>query len=863
MYRNLWYDFKHGAIWMSTWDQNGNRTEECEPFKPYLYIAQSGCHDGVSIYGDQLRKIEFSNTSKRKDYCAANKKTFYCLPPIQQYLIDKFRGNEQEEDFSKYPLSIYFLDIETFSPNGFPNPLLAEDEITVITVYSVLEKQYHVFCTGVDYYTQERDVVTHFFPSEHEMLRGFIRWWRKDFPDIVSGWYSNGFDIPYICNRIDKVYGEKFACSRLSPVGKVRMQENAKRRYGAEERIYDQFWTIEGVTHIDMQAAYFKFAPKKLESYSLNSVCAYENVGQKLEYEGSLADFWLSHPQEFIDYNVQDVRLLVKLEEKLKYMQLCRHNAYSALTSIGDSLGTIPIVTGLVALEALGKNRIISTFDNSDAVVSFEGGFVSKPVAGFAKSIVSVDANSLYPSVIRTLNISNETKIGKYYMVAEDKVVLVLVNGKKIETTKAKFIEWARKNDIALSPNGVMFSQKAEGVLPSLIKRLYNGRKTVKGQMLELERVIESRESKGEHGPEIEALKKKAEYLNIRQWLLKIQLNSIYGASAEKHYALFDMDLSESVTAMGRETIKKTALILNDIASKMIGEETDVQLYGDTDSRYFTIEPILKKMGEQFTSSDGTINPVVNDIVEKIVDETNEAIVDWHRKKFNCLHSAVGFKREALADSGLFLAPKMYALHILNDEGIPCNKVAFHGVAVVRSSTPSALKPMIKDMMETMIKTANRAKVIEKAQKYWQEFQNMPLYDKAVSIGLNGLSEYKAKCSVKDGELVVASGTPRQVKCALQYNFWIKKFNLDTKYESLKEGDKMQIIYVLNNKFGVNSLAFNRKIPTEWEDIFKIDDATMFDKVVWSSIQKCFDVVGWHPFTPSKGDTVDLLTIFG
>lgn len=860
MYRNIWYDLKNKSIWYTTWDSMGNRINEVVPYKPYLYIKDNDClSDVYSIYNEKLRKMEFKDIISRNDYTKTNKRTYYNLPVTQQFLLDKYHGMEKNENFSNYPLSIYFIDIETYSPNGFPNPTIANDEITVITVYSTLDKTYHVFGVGVEYFTNDDSVKYYYYPTEVDMLKGFIRWWRKDFPDIVSGWYSNGFDIPYICNRINKIYDDDTACKRLSPVGKVRVQKNAKRRYGAEERIYDELWTIEGVTHIDMQAAYYKFAPKKLESYSLNSVCAHEGVGQKNEYEGSLADFWINNPQEFIDYNVQDVKLLVKLENKLKYMQLCRHNAYSALTSIGDSLGTIPIVTGLVALEALSRNQIISTFDNSDALVNFEGGYVSKPLKGFAKSIVSIDANSLYPSVIRTLNISNETKVGKFTIIDDNNISVTLTNGKSGVVDKKTFVKTLKEKNISISPNGIMFSQKNEGVLPALLRRLYSDRKNIKSDMLNIEKTVSQMESSNGSIDEINKLKKRAEFLHIRQWLLKIQLNSVYGASAEKHYALFDMDLSESVTSMGRETIKKTADILNEFFTNKMGSEVDFQLYGDTDSRYFTIEPLLKKMGENFLLDNGKINPKVNEIVEETVDYVNDAIINWHKTKFNCINPVVAFKREALSDSGLFLAPKMYALHILDDEGVPCDKVTYHGMAVVRSSTPNLLKPMISDMIDTIIKTASRDAVIEKSKKYWKKFCDMPMMDKVVSIGLNGLSKYENMVSRdKNGEAVPGKGTPRQVACAIIYNDMLERQHLDSKYAKLKEGDKLKIMYCKPNKYNLSSIAFNNKIPKEWENDFIMDNAVMFDKCVWSSIEKCFEVVGWKKYTPSSGESVDL-----
>ena len=859
MYRNINYDLKHQSVWMTTWDRDGNRTEVTEPFRPYLYVKGQG--DRISIYEDRLRKLDFKTIMERREYAESNKHTFYNLPVLQQYLIDKFAGQESNNNFSQFPLSIYFIDIEVFAPDGFPNATEALDQIVVITVYSTLEQTFHVFGVGVDYYTVSDDVKYHYFPDEESMINGFIRWWRKDFPDIVSGWYSFGFDMPYLCNRINRIYGDDKACGRLSPCGKVRCFENAKRRFGAVERIYDQFWTIDGVTHIDMQAAYYKFSPKKLESYSLNSVCAEEGLGQKIEHTGSLSDWWLKDPQEFIDYNIQDVRLLVKLEDKLKYMQLCRHMAYSALAPLGDALGTIPIVTGLVALEALSRDRIISSYDNSDAVVEFEGGYVADPKVGFASGIVSIDANSLYPSVIRTLNISNETKLGWFGKTEDGKFTIKFINGKTAVCDKPAFVNFIKRNKIAISPSMVMFSQTKKGILPSLVERLYNTRKQTKKEMLATEKQIADIEAVKPDDPRLGEMRSKAEFLNIRQWLAKIQLNSIYGAMSEKHYALFDLDLSKSVTAMGRETIKYTAELVNERASQLCGETVDVGLYSDTDSRYFTIAPILKAQGFSFTNRDGTITEQAHRVAEDIANYADRGIAEWHREKWNCINPAVGFKREALAPEGVFIAPKMYALHVLDDEGVPCDKITYHGLAVVRSSTPAAVKPMIRDLMDTLIKTQSRNIVIDKAVKYWEQYQRMPVYEKAVTIGLNNINKFSQMAiRGKDGYLIPAKSTPRQVVCAMRYNDMLYNFGLKNKYTSLKEGDKMKIMYIKPNKFGINSFGYYDVIPSEFKNDIVIDDAKMFMKTVWSCLDGCFERVGWQPFNPTTGE-IDLFSM--
>lgn len=868
MYANIVYNYKDSSIWYSTWDEYGNKTEKVVPFKPYLFIKDNGAHDAISIYEEYLRRMEFKDAGARRKFTEGTKKTYFNLPVCQQFLIDQFRGQQETDEFSKNPLRVFFLDIETYSPNGFPNPLEAKDEITVITVYDSITKHYNVFGNGYQYYAKDDDVIYYYYPDEDKMLRGFVRWWRKHFPDIVSGWYSFGFDMPYICNRLARLYNDEFAASKLSPVGRAWHKEDCKKRFGAVERIYDQLWNLDGVTHIDMQAAYYKFSPKKLESYSLNSVCAAEGLGQKLEYDGSLADWWTNNPREFIDYNIQDVRLLVNLENKLKYMQLCRHMAYSALAPIGDALSTLPIITGLEALEALKRERIISSFDNSDAKVEFEGGYVAEPKIGFSRSIVSLDVNSLYPSAIRTLNISNETKVGWFDYTEDNKFVDVrTVSGRNKRFTAEQFDDFVRRADVAIAPNGVMYTQKRQGIIPALVERLYSVRKSTKKKMLSLEKQASEMRINGTGTEaEITKIEDEASFLNIRQWLAKIQLNSIYGAMGEKHGAMFDLDLSKSITSLGREVIKKTADIVNKKVGSMIGSDyVDATVYQDTDSAYITIDPIIKHRNMSMMDGD-KINPDIYPIVDEISDYVNGEVEEFLRTKRNCKNPCVVFKREAIApNGGIWLAKKMYAIHVMDDEGVLCDKITYHGMSVVRSSTPEKVKPMIRGIIETMIKTQDRSAIVQKAKQYWNDYQKLTTLEKSVAIGCNNIQKYYEKGTRdKDGNFVAATGTPRQVVAGIMFNEMLKTAGLDKKYEKIMEGDKLRIIYVKEpNKFGLKSFAFKKKIPTEWKNDLIIDDKTMFLKTVWSCVQKCFEVVGWSEIDPTLDEAVDLNDILG
>lgn len=851
-------------MWMSTWDQSGNRISVEDPYDAYLYIKETGATDAVSIFGDPLKKMVFKKLRNRTEYAEFNKRTYFNLPIDQQYLIGKFAGQEHSPDFGQFPLRIFFLDIEVYAPNGFPKPEIAKDEIVVITVYESTSEQYYVFGNGTDYYPKEKNVTYFRFEDELSLLKGFIRWWRKDFPDVICGWYSYGFDVPYLCNRINNVYGDPEACFRLSPVDYASQQFDAKRRFGAIERTYDVMWNIRGITHIDMQAAYFKFSQDKLESYSLNSVCEHElgEEEQKLEREDvSIAEWWKLDPVEFIDYNVQDVRLLVKLEEKLKYIGLCRQVAYLGLCRIEGALGTLGVVTGLVALEALNDEKIISTFDTSDVTASFKGGYVSDPIPGFYRSIVSFDANSMYPNSIVTLNISPETKLGSWVDMEDGTKTIKLVSGAEHNVSKEKFEEFVEKLEVAKSPNNIMFSQKVKGILPRMIDGLYSNRVAMRNKRSKCLRAIKLLEESGDNPNMLNRLKLEADFLDMRQYSLKILMNSAYGAVSEKHFALFDLDLSAAVTSMGRKCIQMAESIIDECAEQIAGKKVDVGIYIDTDSRYFSLEPILKIENQPFMVND-KVNPRVYELADIFENYLNEKMKHWATVVHGSKNCTLKFKREALAPTGLWQCAKIYVVHCRDIEGFECDEFKYTGMAVVRSSTPKKLRPMLKEIIETLILTQSRVEISAMLKRCWNEYKAMDFYDKVTTVTINNLIKYTSK-SNELGENKIAPHTPRQVAAAIRYNRKLVDDNLHNKYESIKEGDKIKLMYFIPSaSYNFDTLGFKNKIPVEWESDFIFDDVVMFDKTVVSCLEKVFAAVSWDMPNPTRGERVDLLQLF-
>lgn len=851
MYRNIVYNPYDKKITLFTWDYQGNRVTEEHDFRPYLYVEEPSGTDGVSIYNTNLRKIAFEDSFKRRDFGKACARTFYNLAPEQQFLIQKYRKDNKTDNFYTWPLKIFLLDIETFSPNGFPDIQEANDPITLISIHDSISDGIYTFGLQKEYYTHNDKVIYRCYENEMEMLKAFLRFWRKDFPDIVSGWYSDGFDIPYLCNRINRLYKDSEACNRLSPVDRVYKKDNVKKRL--EE--YKELWTISGVTSIDYQYAYKVFTKDKRASYSLNAIGEEELGMGKLQHNAvSLSELACNDWNLFVDYNIQDVNLLVRLEDKLNYLKTCRNLAYRGLSPLIASLSTIGIVTGVAAQKALDRGQIISTF-TPESEKAFEGGFVKEPQIGIQKSLLYFDANSLYPNTIVTLNISPETKMAKILSQDENTIEVQLVNKKVYKLTKDQFKQFVDKEKLALSKSNILFTQKNRGIFSDIIEEIYAERVQIKKELKIIKQKMGTiHQSTSEH----KQLDFKAQQLDLQQYTIKIFLNRIYGYFAEKHSPIYDIDLASSVTTTGQACVKEAADITNKFIKDKYELDYDSIIMSDTDSIVSTIEPILQKNNQSFLINN-EINPYVYKIAEELKEYIDNAINIWAKTELRSLNSKYEFKRENISSSGAFLAKKHYILNIRDDDDKKVDKFLYKGVEVVKTSTPKLIKPLIKNIIETLIKRGDKKEIENILKDVYEKFQLMSIEDIARPISLNGYEKYQGK-SV---DFKIGLHTPMHVKGAIYYNLLLKKFNLDKKIETLKSGSKIKVVYLLPNEYGIKVLSFINKFPDDFKPIFKPDMDLMFEKSIINPVKMVFDAIKWEVRNPLLQEKVDLLDMFG
>jgi DNA polymerase elongation subunit (family B) len=860
VYRSVAYLPRDQLMRLFTWDENGKRITLDSTFEPYIYLETNNHPDTTSIFNTKLKKKRFKNQAERSRYLKDNKVTrvFENLNIQQQFLIDTFWKENEKPEFTKNDLKVLFIDIETYSPDEFPKPEDPQHPINVITVYDSIRK--HFITWGLKPYNKKNESHTYIYcKTEKDLLSKFLSYFTSDYPDILSGWNSEFFDVPYIVNRITRILGED-ETKRLSPVGYIR-PITFTGRFGREQ----VHWHLEGVSCVDYLDIYRRFCPTLRESYKLDAIGQTELGESKIDYgDTNLASLADDNWELFVDYNVQDVNLLVRLESKLQYLQLLRMIAYAGLTTFEGALGSLSVITGLCAIRARTRDQRIPTFNKTNTSEEQNAGaYVGEPRKGFQEHIVSFDANSLYPNVMITLNLSPETKVGSIIDKTDKDVTIKHVNGQTFTLSHKSFVDFIQKEEIAISKAKVLFTQKEKGIIPITVDHFYKKRVEIKKKLNTLKRKIVNIEKTA---PEYAKLKHEIDNLNITQHTIKILINTIYGYFGNKHSPLGDDELAESITLTGQAVIKESNRLLENyikekanLTDQDILEDTPI-IYNDTDSSYISIKHIVKNTGLKMLDSKGKINQEYYKQVQDIEDYLNENIIKWGQQALGSKDCRFVFKREAIADSGLFLQKKRYVLHVLDEEGIPCDKFKYTGVEVVRTTMPAPIKPYVKKIIETMLLTRDLATTNKIFNETYDIFKKLPIEDIAFVMGVKGYEKYAAQCDA----FKTAKHMPIHVKAAYFYNILLDRFNTGKKYEKISSGDKVRYFYARQpNKFGITTIGYKYDFPKEFANTFELDYELMFEKIIFSVIERFYEAVNWKLYSPGSQVQTDLFELLG
>lgn len=844
-YRNIYYNSQERCVTVFSWDTDGKRTKFEASVEPYLYIEGNG--DYESIYGTKLSKKIFRTQYDRYKYLKDTgvKRVFDNFPVTQQYLIDTFWKINETPEFAQYPIKVMFLDIEVYAPDDFPHANEAKAPVNVITVFDSLAKKFITW--GIkDYSTTEKDVKYVKCTSEKDIFIKFIEYIENDYPDILTGWNSEFFDIPYVINRCTKILGEEYT-KRLSPAGNV-YNRSIKGQFGQEQIR----WYIEGISLIDYLDVYKRFCLGVRESYKLAAIAEHELGESKVDFGAmNLATLADKDWKTFIDYNIQDVRLLVKMEEKLKYTELIRMLAYVGLTTFEAAMGSLSVINGATAVRARYRDQKIPSFIRDEDTGKNPGAYVGEPLSGFQENIISFDANSLYPNVMISLNISPETKVGVIDEQNEKEVTLRHVSGKTYKLTLDKFASFVEKEQIAISKANVCFTQKKKGVMPEILDYYYNKRQSIRKDLKKLKKQYSEYSDK--KSVEAKQTKLTIDQLDAKQMCIKVFINSIYGYFGNKNAPFGDDDIASSITLTGQGVIKHSNELLKTFIKNEVPGISDEELnkciiYNDTDSSYVSIKPLYKGSDKKFKVGN-KLTQFTYDKVQEIENFLNTEIKVWGAKALNSKDCRFLFKREAIADVGIFLQKKRYVIHILDDEGIPCEKFKYTGVEVVRSTMPGAIKPYVKKIIETMMATQNIGETNKVLNETYDIFKKLTPQDITFVSGIKGYEKYAGQCD----NFNTAKGMPLHVKAAYIHNLLLDRFNISTKYEKIGSGDKVRFFYVKEpNKFNVSAIAYKYYYPEEFKAAFEPDYDTMFEKHIFSVIDRFYQNVNWVAQKPGN-----------
>ena len=819
--------------------ENGVRSNFKVKYEPTLYVPVQKETGWKTLEGKNISPMKFLSIKEAKEFVAQYESQPHLVYGMTQfpytYISEKY---PQQIQFDSSHLKIMTIDIEVECENGFPYADQAIEPMLSITVKDHSANKIIVW--GLHPYHTTRDDVEYIHcQTERELLAQFVSWWESDHPDIITGWNTEFFDLPYICNRVKSVMGEE-AMMRLSPWGVVNSRY-VNSGYGKKDMVYD----ILGVQNLDYLQLYRKFTYTNQESYRLDHI-AFVELGERKDenpYE-TFRQWYTEDYQSFLDYNIQDVELVDRLDDKMKLIDLLLTMTYEAKVNMSDSFTSVKYWDVLIYNHLLKRKVVIpQKMGHKSKGEKYIGAYVKEPQVGQHKWVMSFDLNSLYPHLIMQYNISPETLL-------QDKVdgidVDYMLEGKPIKIT----------NNVTMTPNGAVFSKDKQGFLPEMMQSMYNDRTVYKKKMLQAKQQYEDT-------GDAKYLKEVSRYNNI-QMARKISLNSAYGAIGNEWFRYYDLRIAEGITTSGQLSIRWIEKSLNIYLNKLLkttGE--DYVIASDTDSVYITfdklVDSVLKKRTDESEDNYRSravdfLDRVAQEKVEPFINKSYQALASY----VNAFEQKMEMSREAIADKGIWTAKKRYILNVYDMEGVrfkePSLKIM--GIEAVKSSTPAPCRAKIKEALK-IIMSGDEKDVNDFIQEFREEFMQLPPEEIAFPRSVNGLKNWG------DSSNIFKKGTPMHCKGALLYNHFVREQKLINKYPLIQEGDKIKFLNMRTpNRMQSNVISFITKLPKELDIHSHLDYDTQFDKAFVEPLTFIMNQIGWK-IDRSYGTQMTLEDFFG
>ena len=899
MYQNIHVDRRTETVFV--WDDEKGQLDY--PMSSFRYAyRKSASGKFKSIYGDILEKI-LSFNENDPDLFESD------IPMETRVLVDLYGDSD---DVSKNH-RVTFIDIEVDSTGGFPNVEEADKEITAIALYDQLGNQYHVLVLDPDERVSHEKITLvpkngaplkiRGFNNEMSLLTAFLNLWEEIAPSIVTGWNSNGFDLPYLYNRLKRELGYKGA-KRLSPIGVVYISK------------WNNSMVIAGVSCTDYMDMVKLFPSKKEPSYTLGYIGKKFVDLDKIHYKGNLNDLYRKDLNRFIEYNFNDVQIVVELDKKLNYIDIARSLCHAGHVPYEYFDASSKYIEGAILMylrrgtKEIVKNKSVTGREEyqqqmDEGEEGFSGAYVKKPVPGKYHYVFDLDLTSMYPSIIISLNISPETKVGvisrvvydddfveirrkqlnlDYYESDSDeeiscddyvereirkfnidahfrKHIKEYVIGETVYT-KEEFIKLIDDSKYSLSSNGVLYRTDKIGVIPSILVDWFNRRE-------EFRKKAKDAFSRGDMA--------EYAYFDQRQYTIKILLNSVYGVLGLPVFRFYDRDNAEAVTTTGVTIIKTAAVAINEYYKMVLGEEKDYVVYTDTDSCFVSATPIIEKnypnvdrkdpkaMSEATLEITGEVQIFVNkffDLMAKHFFNLTELRFELKRDgemvptthRFNA-------KQELISKTSFWLAKKRYAQLVINKEGkmLDHPELEVKGIDVVRTSFPAKFRTFMEQFLIDLLtgeKTQNQ--IDSDIINFKKGMKELRVEDLAKNtsvkfVSRNGKTNYNPK---NRKPFHFERGTPAQVKAALAYNDMIHHLGMDKISEPIYHGQKIKWVYLKQNKFGIDSIALKAD-DTDPDGIMEfitqyIDRNALYERELKSKLEDFYKVLNWHYPTESS-----------
>lgn len=813
---------------------NGKSVQRRIDYKPCLYVGTQKHSRWKSLEGYHLEERKFKDIWEAKSFI----KKYEEVDNFKVYGMQRFQYAciadmfPEHIDFDPSKINTAIIDIEVDSTNGFPDVEKADSPITAITLF--INGTYHLFGLN-EYVPQGKDAQYHQASSEHELLDMFIEVWADPYPDILTGWNIDGFDIPYLVNRIGRLFGSERAF-RLSPWGKVHQVH--KKLQGRDLSVYD----LVGINVLDYIGLYKKYAPNpSQESYSLDFISEVELGDHKLDYRAQgykdLNDLYSRNFALYMDYNLRDVLLVKRIEDKLKLIYLAQVLAFYAKVNFDDVFSQGRMWDAILYNNL--RSKWIAIPPNKDNVKkhAYEGAYVKDPEPGWYRWLVSFDLTSLYPHLIMMYNLGPETLVqpDDYDDEMRDFLTNNVVSVDALLDQKLD-LSWMAAKNITLTPNGQFFRTDRQGFLGEIMQEMFDERAKYKKAELNEKQLAENAatQEKQQH-------KNNAARFKALQMALKVTLNSCYGSLGSAYFRFFDVRIAEAITLTGQLSIRWIQKQVNEYMNRILKtQDVDYILASDTDSIYINMKSLMDKLCPDQKDPKKVIalmNLICEEKIKPFIDESFEKLA----KYVNAYDQKMIMKREALADQAIWAAKKNYVMSIYDNEGVVYEKpdVKITGWAAVRTDKPKLCRTKLKEAVALML--AGDLNVLRKfVSDFEKEFKSQPLVKIASPSGISELESYS------DAKSVFEKGTPIHVKGALVFNHWIEKLGLEKKYERIRAKDKIKYINLKSpNPFQCNVIAFLDEIPAEFNLDTYIDLDAQFHKTFIQPLTIMLDAVKW------------------